>query len=102
MRRAAKIDNNQRDIVRRLNQVPGVSVKVGHDDILVGYRGRTYWFEIKNPDLKAKRTEGVRESAKQALQKKLEATWTGHYEIVTTFEEILAALFEHNIGNFLT
>lgn len=87
-RRAAKIDENQPEIVKGLS-IPGVSVQVGHDDILVGYRGKTYWFEIKTEGCKSKKTKKILDSKKKDSQITLEKTWTGHYKIVTTIEEIL-------------
>ena len=77
-RRAAKIDANQNDIVKELLAI-GYSVSVGHDDILVGAHGKTFWFEIK-----------VSEKATvQKTQKKLIKEWKGHYAIVWTTEMIL-------------
>ena len=77
-RRAAKIDANQPDIVKELRKL-GYSVAVGHDDILVGANGKTYWFEIKTHE-----KAPVKES-----QHKLIAEWKGHYAIVWTTEMIL-------------
>ena len=88
-RRAAKVDHNQSEIVSLLRDIPGCSVEPGHDDILVGYRGRTFWFEIKIQDCVSNRTGKVKESSKKESQKKLEKEWTGHYRIVSTFDEIL-------------
>lgn len=76
---AARTDSNQSDIVNGLRDIPGVSVQTGHDDLLVGFRGKTYWYEIKASE-KAKRREG---------QKLLEKTWDGHYKIVWSLEMIL-------------
>ena len=81
-------DKNQKDIVSALRQIPGVSVETGKDDILVGYRGFTLWFEIKNPSAASKKGV-VYESSKKESQKRLEKEWTGQYKIVTTLEEIL-------------
>lgn len=90
-RRAAKVDNNQGEIVKALRQIPGVTVETSHDDILVGYRGITYWFEIKTEDTVG--VDGnVRESAKKDSQKMLEAEWRGHYRIVWKVEQILIDL----------
>jgi hypothetical protein len=88
-RKAAKIDSNQPDIVKDLRETPGIEVAVSHDDILVGYKGKTYWFEIKEPDCVSKKTGEILESAKKPSQVKLEKEWTGHYKIVTTVDEIL-------------
>jgi hypothetical protein len=78
-RRAAKVDRNQPAIVDRLLEYPGVSVALKHDDILVGYGGQTFWYEIK-----ADRKAEIKPS-----QKKLAAEWQGHYAIVTSAEEII-------------
>jgi hypothetical protein len=81
-RRAAKVDGNQGQIVKALRAIPGVTVATRHDDILVGYRGRTYWYELKK-SVKAEVKPG------QAM---LKAEWRGHYAIVSTFEDILAEI----------
>ena len=91
-RRAAKVDANQPDIVTALRKMPGVSVEVGHDDILVGYKGRTYWFEIKSEASVSKSTGEILESAKKTGQRYLEREWPGHYRIVSTLGEILEEL----------
>lgn len=81
-RRAARIDSNQNAIVEALEQIPGVSVAVGHDDIFVGYRNRNFWFELKSSNKKKMRPS----------QKKLFARWTGHYQVVSSLDEILLAI----------
>lgn len=85
-RRAAKVDDNQAAIVSALRQIPGVSVAVGHDDILVGYRGRTFWVEIKNPTASKKRKEG------EVSQRALKEAWRGHYAIVESLDAIISEL----------
>lgn len=79
-RMAAKVDANQKEIVKALRDIPGVTVEPNHDDILVGYKGRTYWYEIKTPSSK-KRI--------QPSQIKLLEHWTGHYDVVCTLDTIL-------------
>lgn len=91
MRRAAKVDVNQREMVALLRSVPGITVEVGHDDILVGHKGKTYWFEVKAPNCVGK-TGDIRESAKKESQKKLEKEWRGHYQIVWHVDQIMAEL----------
>ena len=88
-RRAKKIDKNQQGIVGYLRGLPGVSVELDHDDILVGYRMQNYWFEVKSPDKVSKRTGEILESAKKPSQIRLEHSWTGQYNIVSTADEIL-------------
>lgn len=55
MRRAAKVDANQMIIVAALRAVgatvqPLHAVGKGCPDLLVGYRGRNYLFEVKDGD----------------------------------------------------
>lgn len=91
MRRAAKIDRNQREMVALLRSIPGITVALDHDDILVGHKGKTYWFEVKAPECVGKNGE-IRESAKKDSQKKLEKEWSGHYQIVWHVDQIMIAL----------
>ena len=88
-RRAAKIDANQPEIVKALRKIPNVSVEPGHDDILIGYLGRTYWFEIKCPDSAFNKDGSFKQGALKDYQKKLDANWSGHYKIVWTLQMIL-------------
>ena len=54
MRRAARIDGNQNQVVKELRQM-GCSVAIssaigkGFPDIVVGYNGRNYLLELKDP-----------------------------------------------------
>jgi len=88
-RRAAKIDSNQPEIVDALRDIPGVTVQVSMDDILVGYNGKTHWFEIKEPGTVSPKTGQVRPSEIKSSQKDLMRTWTGHYAIVWNLDQIL-------------
>ncbi len=91
MRRAARIDNNQKEIVESLEDIPNLTVAKGHDDILVGFRGATYWYEIKNPD-RARKDGSMHDNALQDSQKKLKEKWQGHYKVVTCLDDILKDL----------
>lgn len=55
MRRAARIDANQPEIVAALRKVGAkvahLHVAPGLLDLLVGFRGRLYWMEVKNSAL---------------------------------------------------
>jgi len=83
LRRGKRIDNNQQSIVKALRQIPGVTVQVDMSDILVGYRGHNYWFEIKSSKLKTE------ERYLKDSQKKLLKSWRGHYQVVHTLDEII-------------
>jgi len=93
MRRAAKVDSNQGKIVKQLREL-GISVAPGHDDLLVGYQCKTYWFELKDP-AKLLCADGVtfRKGVILESQEKIRRTWRGHYAIVWELEMIL-----YNIG----
>lgn len=84
----ARVDENQSAIVAALRSIPGVSVEVDHDDCLCGYMGRTYWYEIKRPEEVGKDGK-IKQSRIKPSQKKLLATWKGHYRIVWTLGQIL-------------
>mgnify|MGYP001815709198 CR=1 FL=1 len=91
-RRAAKVDSNQPEIVRALRKIPGMTVQTGHDDIICGYRGQTYWFEIKEPETVSKRTGEILDSQIKPAQHKLRKEWTGHYSSVYSLDQILAEI----------
>ena len=84
MQRHPHLDANQTSIVKALRMIPGVSVQSlaslgdGAPDIAVGYRRRTYLYEIK--------------SEKGALtpdQKAWHAKWRGHVAIARNLDGIL-------------
>ena len=91
-RRAKNTDANKRLMVRALRKIKGISVAVDHDDILLGYKGFTYWYEVKNPNTVSKKTGEIRESAIKESQKKLRDTWKGHYRIIHDIQQILDEL----------
>lgn len=78
-RRRDKVDKNQTEVVDHLRSIPGITVEVGHDDILVGYKGRTHWYELK----------GSKATPIKPDQKRISNEFTGHYKIVYSLREIL-------------
>lgn len=87
-RRAARVDDNQKTIVKELRAI-GATVMhchtLGHGapDIVVGYRGKNYMCEIKDP-------------AKYPSQRQLtldevifHAEWNGQIMILETIEDFL-------------
>lgn len=70
----------------------GATVQTGMDDILVGYKSRTYWFEIKDPEKTKKKNGDFKAGAIKDSQLKLAAEWKGHYAIVSSFDEILEVI----------
>jgi len=88
-RRAARIDENQPALVKELLKIPGISVQLDMDDILIGYEGRTYWYEIKDPEKVFNKSGAFKKGAIKPSQNKLLAEWTGHYQIVWSLDMIL-------------
>ena len=91
MRRAAKIDDNQNEIVKALRQ-SGASVQTlaavgqGVPDILVGYRGRNLCVEIK---------DGGKCPSKRKLtadQVKWHSEWKGQVCVVESVDEAVALI----------
>lgn len=76
---AKKIDKNQPDIVDKLRDIPGVTVQLDVDDILVGYKGKNYLYEIK---------QSPKHEVKDSQYKNIK-TWKGHYMFAFCVEDIL-------------
>lgn len=82
---ARRVDLNHAEIRDGLRALPGVSVQdvsrfPGCLDLLVGWRGRTYWLEVKQPGKRAEFTK---------LEEVLFRTWTGHKAVVVSLEEAM-------------
>ena len=91
MRRAARVDGNQAEIVSALRGA-GCSVCVlsavgeGCPDLLVGYRGYNFLFEVKDPEQPKHRHELTDE------QVEFHASWQGQVQKVFSAGEILRAI----------
>ena len=88
MRRRAKVDQNQSQIVSELRSL-GMSVLHTHTlgqgapDLVVGYRGRNLLVELKDPD----KPPSARKLTPD--EESFHASWTGSILTATTSEEIL-------------
>ena len=91
MRRAARVDANQPEIVTALRSV-GASVAVtsmvgsGFPDIVVGYHGENFLLEIK---------DGSKPPSARKLtldEQEFSDTWRGTVFIVTSVDEALATI----------
>lgn len=88
MRRAAKVDDNQRDIVQALRQIgatvqPLSAVGDGVPDLLVGYRALNILIEVK---------DGAKPKSKQNLtmeQETWHARWLGQVVIINNTEDAI-------------
>lgn len=87
-----RTDDNQKDIVQKLRCIPDMSVFSTHivgkgfPDIVVGYGGRNYLFEIK---------DGSKPKSAQKLTKAEElfhGLWEGQVNIVRNFDEIITII----------
>lgn len=93
MRRAAKVDSNQPEIIEALRKA-GASVQPLHavgggcPDILVGFRGRNFAMEVKDGSLPP--------SARRLteMQADWHLLWRGQVAVVKSVPEALALLLE--------
>lgn len=93
---AKRVDENQASIVAELRAgMPTASVAVtsgagdGFPDLVVGWRGRTFLYEVKNP----KKPESGRSLT--TAQQKFHAAWKGHIKVVHSAVEIAADIAAH-------
>ena len=91
MRRAAKVDANQKEIVDALRSagasvVSTASMADGFPDLVVGFRGENYLLEVK---------DGNKPPSKQRLtadQEVFFSSWKGSAQVVRDPQEALAAI----------
>ena len=91
MRRAAKVDANQAEIVQALRQIGATvqslaAVGNGCPDLLVGFRGKNWLLEIK---------DGNKPPSAQKLtpdQVEWHRVWAGHVVVVNSVESAIAAI----------
>ena len=94
--RAARIDNNQNQIVSMLRDYPHITVSItsacgnGFPDIVVGYEGLSFLFEIKDTGKRRKLTDA------EILFRR---GWTGHYDVIESVDEILELIGYDNALN---
>lgn len=88
MRKNAKRDGNQDQIVAELRQA-GVSVAVTHQlgggfpDIVTGFRGQNYQFEIKDPGQPPSKRKLT------PAEEKYHDEWKGQVDIILSADEAL-------------
>lgn len=91
MRRAAKVDANQAEIVAALRKIgasvqPLHAVGAGCPDLLVGWRGITTLLEVKD----GKKPPSARKLTED--QVKWHAEWRGQVTVVETVEQAIEAV----------
>lgn len=90
--RRLRSDANHYAIIRQLEQVPGImtvdihSLGRGVGDLLVGYRGHNFLFEIKDP----KKKPSARRLTEDEMRFRI--IWPGQITTVHSFEAILLSL----------
>lgn len=91
MRRAARVDDNQRGIVDDLRRL-GCSVQhlhkegMGCPDLLIGWRGRNFLFEVKDPS----KPRGDRQLTE--MQVRWHRVWEGQVAVIYDAEEALGIM----------
>ena len=92
MRRAARIDENQPELVKQLRSIPGCTVQPLHmvgkgcPDLLVGWMGDNKLLEVKNADMPPSQKHLTPD------EKRWHSQWAGQVAIVETFEDCLIVL----------
>ncbi len=96
---AARVDDNQRAIVNGLRKI-GATVEhmaklgKGAPDLVVGFKGVNYLFEIANPETRHGRSKragskeaALRESGTIAAQIAWHLSWRGRVDVIETLEQ---------------
>ena len=91
MRHKPRLDANQRAIVRDLRKIgckveSTASLGEGRPDIIVGYRGELYWFEIKNPNQPPSKRELTPD------ERRFHWEWEGYIDVIETFEDAMRVM----------
>jgi hypothetical protein len=86
-----RVDANQPEIIKGLRAC-GISVQPMHEvgkgapDLIVGYSGRSYLFEVKDPNQPPSRRQLTKDEAEW------HRNWRGQVNVVHSVEEILRIL----------
>ena len=91
MRRAARVDRNHAEITAALRKVGATVCDLsaageGCPDLLVGYRGRNFLMEVKDP----KQPPSKRKLT--PAQEDFRNGWKGQYAVVQTIDDALTVL----------
>jgi hypothetical protein len=99
MKYAARVDKNQLEAIHAFKAaMPDASVfdasacGEGFPDLVVGWRGKNYLFEVKNPD--------VRPSDRKLTEPQVafHASWQGQVHVVHSAAEMLAIMLRLEAG----
>jgi hypothetical protein len=97
MRMAARVDDNQNDIVRMLRKTNMTvlvlsAVGKGCPDICVGYCGRNFLFELKDGE-KTKSRRKLTEKEKEFFD-----GWKGHVGLAISYEDVIEQIRDQITG----
>ncbi len=82
MRRAARTDNNQHELVEALKKIGARSYYIKEPvDLVVGFRGRSILLEVKRPG-----------KVLTKAQEEFIAAWPGEVHVCRTIDEAIAAV----------
>lgn len=90
--RAKKVDANQKELVKQIRKIPGVSVFItsmvgdGFVDVIAGHRGKSYLLEIKDPSQPPSKRKLTPD------EQEFHRTWQGHAAVVETLDDVLREL----------
>lgn len=99
MRRRPKLDANHKAIGNIAQQMGANVVSLagegkGIPDLLIGWRGANYLWEVKRPGVHQKK-RGARQAATNEAQLQWAIRWTGQYAIVTCEQDAIDFLQRH-------
>lgn len=92
--RIRKVDANQSSLVKQIRMIPGVTVAHIHTvgqglcDLIIGYRGKNFLVEVKDP----KKPKSQRKLTTD--EEKFHRQWTGQIAIVETASDVMKLIHE--------
>lgn len=87
--RIRKADTNQPSLVKQIRQLPGVTVALTHrlgkgfPDAVIGFNGRNYLAEIKDPSLPPSKRKLTPD------EQKFFDEWTGQISVIETIDDVI-------------
>jgi hypothetical protein len=87
--RVRKADSNQSALVKQMRRIPGLTVFHTHTvgngfvDVVCGFRGKNYLFEIKDPGKPPSQRKLT------ADEQKFHDEWTGQIAVIETIDDVL-------------
>lgn len=95
MRRKAKVDANQENIVSSLRKIPGLKVRVtsqvgeGFPDIIIGYKKRNWLIELKDGN-KPKSAQKLTPAQVQFMEE-----WQGQVDVCNCLDDVLKLIMSN-------